>query len=86
MLQPITKPRVLGLTNHKAPRSSIEHTEAHDWSINPCLSGKPTTIRRIAVRETSVSLHHERPLPKPPVHRSTIVLRGLRWSPIMPRD
>ena len=41
---------------------------------------KKTTIRRIAVRQTSVSLHQGRQIEGPlklPIHQSTIVLRYL---------
>ena len=56
-------------------------------------SGKTTTIRVIAVRETGVSRHHGTQLRTPmksTVHHSSIILRSLResldWAPIMPRD
>ena len=55
--------------------------------------GKSTAIPLKAVRETRVSRHHGVPIKgplKPPIHLSTIILRGfketLKWANIMPRD
>ena len=62
------------------PQRHLDHTFAR--------TGKPTKWRRYAVREAGVSWFIS-PL-KPPVHHSSIVLRGLRgslnWARIMPRD
>ena len=56
-------------------------------------SGKTTAIRRITVRETSVSRHHGGPIGGHPETPSTShqyrikwFKRALNWAPIMPRD